>query len=321
MRNGTHFSVMGINRRNREFVYDGNLRSLFPVAASKLQTKEGLQNSGIPTPSLYTVFRSHREIREFRRRVDGLSSFVIKPDHGARGNGVFVVSERTPDGYLNGGRKPVSESKVVSLLHEILSGEFCPARGKDAAVVEEKIATHPLLTRVSGASTGDVRVIVCRGEPVMAMVRFPTAKSRGRANLHQGGVGAGVCIKTGRVVAAIQHDRPVKLHPDTAHPLIGLEVPLWREVVEVAARCYSAIPLGYMGVDIMIEEEKGPLVVEVNVRPGLSIQNANNEGLGSRLAKVMQKEEECERLSSAWSAELAHRFHAQSGLRVGRGAA
>ncbi len=320
MRNGGSFSIMGMNRRNREFVYDGNRRSLFPVAASKLQTKEALRSCGIATPELHTVFTLHREVREFRRRLEGLSSFVIKPDHGALGNGVFIVNGRTSGGYLNGGGKPVKESRVLSLLHEILSGEFCPTRGEDAALVEEKVVAHPLFGKVCGASTADIRVILCRGEPIMAMVRFPTVRSRGKANLHQGGVGAGVSLETGKVVGAIQCDRPVETHPDTAHPLVGLEVPLWREVVEVATRCYSAIPLDYMGVDVMIDVEKGPVVVEVNVRPGLSIQNANNEGLGNRLAKLMQKEGECERLSSPWSANLAHGFHARSGLRVGRGA-
>lgn len=117
----------------------------------------------------------------------------------------------------------------------------------------------------------------------MAMVRFPTAKSQGKANLHQGGIGAGVSLETGRVVGAIQGDRPIEAHPDTGLRLIGLEVPLWRQVVEVAARCHLAIPLNYMGVDVMIDAQTGPVVLEVNVKPGLSIQNANKEGLGYRL--------------------------------------
>lgn len=319
MRNGTFFSIMGMNRRNREFVYDGNVRSLFPVAASKLRTKEALQGCGVPTPKLCTVFRSHREVRELWQRLDGLSSFVIKPDHGAQGNGVLIVSGRTSEGCLIGGGKPLEESRVVWLLHEILSGEFCPTRGKDVALIEERVAAHPRLSRVCGDSAPDIRVILCRGEPIMAMVRFPTAKSQGKANLHQAGVGAGVSMETGRIVAAIQRDRPVKIHPDTAHPLIGLEVPLWREVVETATRCYSAIPLDYMGVDVMIDVEKGPVVVEVNVRPGLSIQNANNEGLGSRLAKVMQKGEKCGRSSHAWWAKVVHCSRARPVSRMERG--
>lgn len=117
----------------------------------------------------------------------------------------------------------------------------------------------------------------------MAMVRFPTAKSQGRANLHQGGVGAGVSLDTGKIVGAVQRDRPIHAHPDTAYPLVGLEVPLWRQVVEVAASCHSAIPLDYMGVDVMIDADTGPVVLEVNAKPGLSIQNANKEGLGNRL--------------------------------------
>jgi alpha-L-glutamate ligase-like protein len=323
MRNGndTLFSVMGINRRNREFVYLNNMRSLAPIASSKLRTKEALLNSRIPAPKLYAVIESHREVRRFRQTVEGLSSFVIKPDHGSRGNGVFIVNGLVPEGYLNGGGKPVKESKFLSLIHEILSGEYCPVRGRDNALVEERIVTHPLLTEVSGASTADVRLILHRGQPIMAMLRLPTAASRGRANLHQNGVGAGVSMETGRIVAAIQHDRPLKAHPDTSCPLIGLEVPLWREIVSVATRCYSVIPLNYMGVDIMVDKDKGPLVVEVNLRPGLSIQNANNEGLGARVASQMQMGVKSERLSDMRWKNPARRFPAPAGIPAGQGAA
>ena len=38
-------------------------------------------------------------------------------------------------------------------------------------------------------------------------------------------------------------------------------------------------PLGYLGVDIVLDRELGPMMLELNARPGLAIQIANNQGL------------------------------------------
>ena len=35
----------------------------------------------------------------------------------------------------------------------------------------------------------------------------------------------------------------------------------------------------YLGVDIVLARDRGPLVLEINARPGLSIQLANRYGL------------------------------------------
>ena len=47
----------------------------------------------------------------------------------------------------------------------------------------------------------------------------------------------------------------------------------------LAARCYDLAALGYLGVDVVLDREFGPLVLELNARPGLSIQLANRRGL------------------------------------------
>lgn len=48
---------------------------------------------------------------------------------------------------------------------------------------------------------------------------------------------------------------------------------------EAAARCDEAPGLNYLGVDVVLDEERGPLVMEVNARPGLEIQNVSGFGL------------------------------------------
>jgi hypothetical protein len=41
-----------------------------------------------------------------------------------------------------------------------------------------------------------------------------------------------------------------------------------------------------MGVDIVLDQNLGPLILEMNARPGLAIQIANQAGLQTRLDKV-----------------------------------
>ena len=45
-------------------------------------------------------------------------------------------------------------------------------------------------------------------------------------------------------------------------------------------------PLGYFGADIATDRQRGPLLLELNARPGLAIQIANGQGLLSRLKLI-----------------------------------
>jgi predicted ATP-grasp superfamily ATP-dependent carboligase len=51
----------------------------------------------------------------------------------------------------------------------------------------------------------------------------------------------------------------------------------------IATRIAEFIPLGYIGVDIVLDAQHGPMVLELNARPGLAIQMANAAGLQTRL--------------------------------------
>ena len=132
----------------------------------------------------------------------------------------------------------------------------------------------------------DIRIIVFLGVPVMAMVRLPTRMSKGKANLHQGAIGAGVDMATGRTLTAVWGRDIVTDNPDTGNPVTGVAIPGWDNLLELAARCNDMTGLGYVGVDIVLDRDKGPLILELNARPGLNIQIANDAGLGPRLERV-----------------------------------
>jgi alpha-L-glutamate ligase-like protein len=118
------------------------------------------------------------------------------------------------------------------------------------------------------------------------MLRLPTRASAGRANLHQGGIGAGVDLGTGRTHHAVLHNRFVEAHPDTGASVIGRQTPCWREVLAMSRQVAAVVGLGYIGVDIVIDAKRGPMLLEANARPGLAIQIANARGLRPRLDAI-----------------------------------
>jgi len=131
-----------------------------------------------------------------------------------------------------------------------------------------------------------VRVVVFRGVPVLAMLRLPTRRSDGRANLHLGGVGVGIDVADGTTTWAVRRGRRVDRHPDLDVPIRGIAVPAWDDVLLLATRAADAIGLGFVGVDVVIDARHGPVVLELNARPGLTIQVANRRGLRPLLDAV-----------------------------------
>ena len=157
---------------------------------------------------------------------------------------------------------------------------------QDIALIEELIHFDNVFSGYSYDGVPDTRVIVFQGFPIMCMMRLSTSASDGKANLHQGAVGVGICVRTGRAVRAVQFGEPISIHPDTDKVLSELRVPHWPEVLELAASCYDMSGLGYIGTDIVLDRDKGPMLLELNARPGLAIQICNNAGLLPRLRLI-----------------------------------
>lgn len=51
----------------------------------------------------------------------------------------------------------------------------------------------------------------------------------------------------------------------------------------MAAEAIEMTGLGYLGADFVLDKERGPVLLELNARPGLAIQIANRSGLRRRL--------------------------------------
>jgi alpha-L-glutamate ligase-like protein len=279
--------VIGINQRNSRYTLRCNPRRLYPLVDDKLRTKRLCEAAGIPTPQLLAVATHPFEVKSLPRRLADQERFVLKPSHGAMGNGILVVTGRTLDGgFSRAGGRTFDEVALLYHAASIISGLYALAGQPDSAMVEELLVTHPELAEISTDGVPDVRIIVYRGIPVMAMTRLPTSRSGGRANLHQGAVGVGIDLVSGESTNAVLENRPVRRHPDSGKLLLGRRIPHFDRAVETAVRATDQTGLGYVGADIVVDARLGPVVLELNARPGLAVQVANRAGLLPRLSAV-----------------------------------
>jgi len=275
--------VVGINRRNVELVYAHNERTDYPLADDKLLTKIRLKEVGIPTPEVLEVCEALHEVPACVERLRGKSHFVVKPTQGSGGDGILVVGEALPEGGWRRGESGIlSEESLFRHFADIVFGAFGDDL-EDRAFVEKKVVADAVLSGLFSDGLSDIRVITLEGRPIRAMLRIPSKSSGGRANLHQGGVGAAIRMEDGEIFRALCKGVPVTHHPDTGATLLGVQIPRWEEVLDTAVRTAKAFPLGFLGIDIVIDETRGPLVLEINARPGLEIQNVHGLGLAASL--------------------------------------
>ena len=278
--------LLGMNQRNADYIMRCNPRSNYPLVDDKLITKRRADAAGIHVPSLYGVIEIERQIRRLPQMLEGIDDFVVKPAHGSGGNGILVITGSRHGKYRRGNGLLMDLDEVGHHISNILSGMHSLGGQPDQAMIEQRVIFDPLFDRVSYQGVPDIRTIVYHGIPVMAMVRLPTRMSDGKANLHQGAVGVGLDMGTGRTTTAVWKNTLIDTHPDTGEPITGLGIPDWYRLVELASRCHELADLGYLGVDLVLDREHGPLVLELNARPGLSIQLANRESLLKRLRRV-----------------------------------
>jgi alpha-L-glutamate ligase-like protein len=281
--------VLGINERNSEMIMCLNPRRYFPRVDDKALTKELAIKAGMPVPELYGRIDSQHDVRKFGEIVAERESFVIKPARGSGGDGIVVItgrSKRKRSSYRLANGLLVNGQELEHHISNVVGGQYSLAGNPDTALIEYCVQFDPLFAEVSYQGVPDIRVIVYRGYPVMSMVRLPTRNSDGKANLHQGAVGAGIDLSTGRTLRGVLGNDIVDEHPDTGALISGLYIPKWDFILQASARSSDVTGLGYVGVDMVIDRNLGPMILEMNARPGLNIQIANGCGILIRLRRI-----------------------------------
>jgi alpha-L-glutamate ligase-like protein len=283
--------ILGMNRRNQEYIFKHNPRNLFPHIA-KDKMKLSFHQLGIPTPDTYAIIQDKRDIGSAEKIMRTMQDFVIKPANGSGGGGILVIGRKEKNGTYTAKGKEYTLDDLKNHIILILDGQYSSEWG-DVAIIEERVKTDTTLASFYWGGVPDVRIIVFEGFPVMAMTRLPTKESGGLANIHKGAIGMGLSIADGTGIEPFWrgHGGIIERHPDTNARLTEMKINDWQRYLEMACLVQAASKLGYAGVDI-VPTTRGPVVLEVNKRPGLEIQNTNLAGLVKRLEFIEKRLQE-----------------------------
>ncbi|MEY7852182.1 sugar-transfer associated ATP-grasp domain-containing protein [Natrarchaeobius sp. A-rgal3] len=300
-------TVMSMNRRNR-LIKEYNPPHLNPEL-DKASMKRAFHGTGVPTPETYALVGSPSELEKAEAIVDARDEFVIKPDSGYGGEGIVVVTGRTEDGNFETSKGVKSPEQLLAHTRSIVEGQYDPMGLEGVAVIEGLIHPDDHLLSIAGQGVPDIRVIIFKGFPIMAMTRLPTEESDGAANLHMGAVGVGLDIANGQARGGYQStNKWFDEHPDTGVDLESFAIPNWKQVLSTAVKAAEVSRLGYTGVDIVVDEDEGPMVLEINARPGLGIQNSTFHGLLERTEFVEKLPDSFELKSSDEKIDLARQW-------------
>ncbi len=278
--------VLGINARSADYLVL-NKRLARKRADDKLLTKKMLRKMDVSHPKLLGVMESVADVRDFKwsKLKEG---FAVKPVQGFGGQGIVLIRKvaKEPGFFwsVEGKKIGVDELKIHAM--DIIEGKYSHNNLPDKVMIEERIKIHPKFKKMAVGGAPDVRVIIFNNIPIMAMLRLPTEESGGKANLHQGAIGLGIDIATGITTYGVYKDNLVKYFPDTNKKVNGVALPYWNKILLMAVKTQMVSKLAYLSVDMLIDEERGPVVLELNDQPGHGIQIANMAGLRRRLERV-----------------------------------
>lgn len=277
-------AFLGINQRNVGFVFPSNNRKDYKLADDKILAKKRMETYGIPCAKTYAIIDKVGGIPAAWNSLQKYETLAIKPSNGSGGEGILIL-KKSQEGMWFNGEDQITTDAVVLHLASIIMG-FFSGGATDRALVEECIVPHDCFHSIYQRGVADIRVILYQEKIALAMLRLPTEQSDGKANLHQGGIGIGIDIESGKMTHGFDGKSYHEVHPDSKAQISGTNIPFWNEILSLSLLTASKFPLKYLGVDIVIDKYKGPLIMEVNVRPGLGIQMVNKKGLKPILNEI-----------------------------------
>jgi len=279
--------VIGMNERNYRIINRLNPRQYRNFANDKALCKQVLEENNIPTPKTYCVIETMREIEEKLNTIVHLEDFVVKPSMGNGGQGILILKRTEKDVWSTPSGEVFNRKDLIMHIANILFGKYS-SRLFDKVIIEYRLMPHPDFHKIFKKGVPDFRIILLNAQPVMAMLRMPTEESDGKANLHAGAIGLGVDLETGRLTRGYNQitDEMVSRHPDSKVLFEGMKLPDWEKTLAISIATAKVFPLNYLGIDIVYDEKFGPMVIEINSRPGMQIQNVNAVGLKKVIEKI-----------------------------------
>lgn len=278
------YGILGINARNLLYIRPYNRKKAIRFADSKLKTKQFLSARDIPVPKLYASIKKAEELEKFD--FGNLPErFVLKPNLGFGGEGIIPIIGRKDGEFVKISGDTISLEQMQNHIRDIIDGQYSISGMGDTAFFEQLVICDERIGKFSYGGLPDIRVIVHNLIPVMAMLRLPTRESDGKANLHQGAIGAGIDIAKGEVTHIAKGRNIIDEVPE-AGEIRGLKIPYWEDILQIASKAQLITNLGFMAADIAIDKNSGPVLLEINARAGLGVQIANLAPLRARLERI-----------------------------------
>jgi alpha-L-glutamate ligase-like protein len=273
------------NARNLKYIKGFNSKMAKKLADSKLRTKDFLKTKWISVPETFAVLTKNEQITD--EMIIKLSPpFVIKPNAGFGWKWIIVIDKIDSSGnFVSNSFQVYTKKDLHAHFSNILDWFFSLSWTKDKIIIEKKIEINNEVQILGKYWLPDIRIIVFNMVPVMAMLRIPTEKSWWKANLHSWACAAWIDIWTGRLTYITQHSKIVKSVP-WIWDVRWLVLPDWDKMLDIAVRVQKETGIWYLGCDIVMDNKDWPLLLEMNIRPGLEVQVANLARLKDRLEKV-----------------------------------
>ncbi len=279
--------LLGLNSRNLHYIIGLTSPKILRIIKNKLKTKEILLAAGLPTTKTYFTICNIKELNRFAFN-ELPPSFVLKPNLGYGGKGIIIVYARNVKRpyYVAAGGLKITIEDLKFHIFKIIEGAYSENK-QDIAFFEERVKLDPIFKPFTyKGGIPDIRVITYNCIPVMAMARIPTVFSGGKANLALGAVGLGIDMKTGYTTYGIIYSKFIDYFPGTRFLVKNIKIPYFTKILKYAYRASKTIGLNYAGIDIAIDRENGPVILEINSWPGLKIQLANRGFLKDRLIRL-----------------------------------
>lgn len=249
-----------------------------PAADAMVRGKRAFQDwcrgQGFPAPEVLIKARGGSVTPLVDRPPEG--DLFSKPDDWREGRGVRIWRHhKGPDGSSGW------QSDGGPVLDWAGLGEALAAQ---ARAIERPILLQPLLVNhpaIAGLGNGalcTLRVMTVRearaapAQVLLAVLRIAVGDAPADS-FDLGGLASAVDLRTGRCGPAVrkraEHPLPwVQRSPETGAVIEGLELPHWREALDLARRAHDRldVDMPVLGWDVAILPD-GPVLIEVNFYP------------------------------------------------------
>ena len=244
------------------------------IIDNKWELGKKLARNGIPTPATYALIRGSASVApDGSKPVLPETDLLIKPAAEFQGQGISVWRYDSATKRWSNGQQSLD---LQGLLAE-LGRRSADMNG--GAVVQEVLRNHADIQPFAPFALSTFRTVTMideTGNPTVVICQFRTASDPASVvdNFHAGGClffvdTARGCFGEGEDGSYSIEPVSMREHPATKAPMTGVTVPGLDKVLALAVEAHRLFPeLPCIGWDIA-QCDKGPVVIEANVPPGL----------------------------------------------------